>query len=243
MHVRDAKAYTRLADMHAVIDRCELFATEFNMDEAQYSAEANHMDLPEGTTIKSLLGKKKYAKVRKIIRKSYGLDLDFFKECLPLLVNNLLTEKILSDDMQSPLDHTLWAYAKEQGKITVGVETFQEQMDILDHIPLDNQIKQLKGIAKNPEAFRREIMKAAELYEQEDIQKLYKLVKKSTGELRKLMLYDRNVIMAERIARMAAENSGCFAVGAGHLAGQKGVIKLLKAEEFQVKPFKKSVEV
>jgi uncharacterized protein YbaP (TraB family) len=145
--------------------------------------------------------------------------------------------------MQTPLDYTLWTYAKEQGKITVGVETFQEQMDILAHIPLDNQIKQLKEIAKQPAAFRRQIMKAAELYEQEDIRQLYKLVKKSSGELRKLMIYDRNVIMAKRIARMVAENTGCFAVGAGHLAGQNGIIKLLKAEGFKMKPLKKLVAV
>lgn len=235
MHVKDAKAFRRLDEMYHLIDESATFATEFNLEEADHNLTAKGMDLPDGQTLEIILGEKKYKKMSKSIKKAFGLHLDFFKTSKPLLVTNVITGKILSDDMQSSLDESLWNYAKENGKITLGVETFQEQMDILENIPLDYQIKQLKEMAKNVSKFRKQILFIAHLFEEEKIAQLYKNVKKSTGSLRKLMLFDRNVKMANRIGKIALENSIFAAVGAGHLGGSKGVLRLLKKDGFKVK--------
>ncbi len=236
MHVKDAMAFGRLEDMKYAIGICDVFAIEFNLEEANHNMSASGMDLPEGQTLELLLGTKKFNKMKKSIQKSFGFDIAFFNHSKPILLSNIITEKILSDDMQSSLDETLWLYAKEKEKVTLGVETFQEQLDILDQIPLEYQIKQLKEIAKNVSKFRKEIISMAKLFEKEDISKLYKKVKKSSGALRKIMLYDRNINMADRMAKMMEENTSCFAIGAGHLSGKKGVIKLLKDKGLKVKP-------
>ncbi len=236
MHVKDAKAFVRMEDMMHCIRSCDIFATEFNLEEADASITAEGMDLPEDMTLETMLGEKKFSKIRKIIAKAFGLDIMFFKGSIPLLVSNLLVEKVLSDDMQSSLDQTLWAYAKGEDRIMMGIETFQEQMDILGMIPMDYQLKQLKEIAKHTQRFRQQILHTAQLFEEENIQQLYKSTKKSIGPIRKLMLYDRNVKMADRVEKIASEQSLCFAVGAGHLWGKKGLIKLLKTKGFILKP-------
>ncbi len=236
MHVRDAKAFVRLEDMYQCIDATQVFATEFNLEEANHELTANRLDLKEGESLENLLGEKKYQKIKKIIRKGFGLDISFFNQSIPFLLINILTEKILSDDMQSSLDATLWEYAKQQEKTTIGIETLGEQMEILEHIPLSYQIKQLKDLAKNIAKFKKQIIKTTELYQEEDIQKLYKKVNKSLGSLKKLMLVDRNILMAERLSKIVEETSICFAVGAGHLSGKKGLIKLLKNKGYQLKP-------
>ncbi len=242
MHVKDAKAFGRLEDMYACIDNCNVFAIEFNLEEADHNLTSKGMDLPEGKTLEEVLGKKKFKKIAKIIRKAFGLDINasFFENASPILISNILTEKILSEDMQSSLDESLWNYAKEKEKICLGVETFQEQLDILAKIPLDYQVKQLKEIAKNVSRFQKSILKMAGLYEKENIAQLFKSVKKSSGTLRKLMLYDRNAIMAERMEKMIEENATCFAIGAGHLSGKKGLIKLLKDRGLRVNPVLKN---
>jgi uncharacterized protein YbaP (TraB family) len=53
--------------------------------------------------------------------------------------------------------------------------------------------------------------------------------------MRKALLFDRNKIMARRFAEMARQNSLFCAVGAGHLAGQKGMLRLLKKQGFKVR--------
>lgn len=236
MHVKDAKAFGRIDDMKKCIDACEVFATEFNLEEADHTITANHMSLPEGEDLKGMLGKKKFSKMRKIINKAFKVDIAFFNEHIPIMVTNIITGKILSEDMQSSLDESLWNYARESEKVMMGIETFEEQMAILDLIPMEYQIKQLKELAKNTKRFRRQITKTAQLFEEENITQLYKSVKKSTGKLRNVMLYDRNIKMAERVSKIVEEQSLCFAVGAGHLLGKKGLVSLLKEEEYKVKP-------
>ncbi len=232
MHVKDAKAFGRINEMYGMIDGCAVFAPEFNLEEAEFNLTENGMDLPEGMTLEQMLGEKKFKKIRKRILKTFGLDISFFNRSLPIMVTNLATQKILSDDMQSSLDETLFLYAKNNDKIIIGVETFREQMDILGQIPLDYQLKQLKEMAKGVKGFRKQILKTAELYEKGEILKLYKGVKKNMAGLRKLMLYDRNINMADRMEKMIMENPSCFAIGAGHLPGKKGVLKLLKDKGF-----------
>lgn len=243
MHVKDAKAFVRMKDMKKCIKSCDVFATEFNLEEADATLSATAMDLPEGETLEGLLGKKKFVKIRKIIAKSFGVDLVFFNKNLPIIVGNILTEKILSEDMQSSLDVTLWEYAKKKERIMMGIETFAEQMEILGLIPMDYQLKQLKEIAKNTKTFKKQIKQTANAFEAENIQQLYKSVKKSAGKIKKLMLYNRNEKMAERVAKIIEEQPLCFAVGAGHLPGEKGLIKLLKNEGFKVKPVRLSYHV
>jgi uncharacterized protein YbaP (TraB family) len=236
MHVKDAKAFVRMKDMKTCIDECKVFATEFNLEEADASLTADGLNLPNGETLESLLGTKKYTKIRKIVGKAFGVDLDFFNTHIPIMVANVLTESILSEDMQSSLDESLWTYAKEQEKVMMGIETFAEQMDILAKIPMDYQLKQLKEIAKSPKAFKKQIDKVATWFEDENIQQLYKSVRKSAGKIKKIMLYDRNINMVERVSQISQEQSLCFAVGAGHLWGERGLISLLKEGGFKVKP-------
>jgi uncharacterized protein YbaP (TraB family) len=51
-----------------------------------------------------------------------------------------------------------------------------------------------------------------------------------------LLLYDRNKRWAEQIPQLAKDNPTLFAVGAGHLGGEKGVISLLRKKGYVVKP-------
>ncbi len=50
------------------------------------------------------------------------------------------------------------------------------------------------------------------------------------------MLYERNEIMARRFVEIASERSLFCAVGAGHLAGEKGMLRQLKKQGFKTTP-------
>lgn len=241
MHVRDAKAFVRLDDMCHCIDDCEVFATEYDMTEANQSLTAEHLALSEGESLEGLLGKKRFKKINAIIQKVFGMDLSFFNWNIPLMAVNVITGKILSDDMHSSLDESLSIYAREQGKVMIGIETIEEQMTILDNYPMDMQLKQLRELAKKPDKFRKQILHVAELFAQEEIQTLYKVTKKGLGKMRAMMLYDRNKNMAERFGKIAEEQSLCFAVGAAHLPGKKGLLKLLKNDGFSIAPVGRSI--
>ncbi|MFK7806709.1 MAG: TraB/GumN family protein [Saprospiraceae bacterium] len=236
MHVRDKDAFQYRDLVFEKIDACDAFATEFNLEEMEHNVSANLLDLKEGETLDILLSKKQYEKANKVFQKVTGMDLELFNSSQPILVANLMAGKMLSEEMPHSLDETLWQYAREQEKLVLGVETYSEQISILLKIPLDYQVKNLMSIVKNLSAYKKGIKKMTKLYKKADIQQLYKSVKKSSKGMRKLLLYNRNEIMAERIAEMATEQSICVAIGAGHLGGSKGVLRLLKKRGFIVRP-------
>ena len=235
MHVRDARAFQFEHLFYEKIRNCEVFATEFNLDDMQSQTDFT-LSLRDGLQLSDLIKPKTYDKISRIVEQKIGVPLAHFNAMKPIIVTNMLTESVLSSDRLMSLDETLWRFAAENGRILRGIETFEEQVTILNKMSLEEQVKGLKDLASNFSKFRRQLMGMARLYEQADIQKLYKAAKKTVKGSRHLLLYDRNEIMANRIADMAKEMTLCAAIGAGHLAGQKGVLRLLKNLGFQVKP-------
>ena len=55
--------------------------------------------------------------------------------------------------------------------------------------------------------------------------------------LMKKLIDDRNVTMAERVDGFLKGKEPCFVVvGAGHIIGDKGIVKLLQAKGYKVEP-------
>ncbi|MCF8245346.1 MAG: TraB/GumN family protein [Saprospiraceae bacterium] len=236
MHVRDQRAFQKLERVYEAIGECEGFAAEFHLDDAGSGIDSGVMQLPDGQRISDFFSKKKYQKYRTVLLKSTGLDLAQFEHMLPFMVVNFATERLLQQEMPDPLDQHLWGFAKSAGKSLHGIETFQEQMEVLQKITLEDQLKMLSGLCQNIGRFRQYLLRLTELYEASELQLLYKLVKKNSKGMRHLMLYHRNEVMAERIGALVQEQRVFAAIGAAHLGGGKGVLRLLKQHGIVAKP-------
>lgn len=236
MHVRDGRAFQQLEKVHEAIEACDGFAAEFHLEEAEQGIQSSIMQLPGGQRISELVSKKKFERYRNVLRKSTGLDLAKFDRMIPFIVVNFATESLLAQDMPDPLDQHLWNFAKNQGKSLHGIETFQEQMEVLKKITLEDQLKMLSGLCRNIGRFRQYLRRLAELYEASEVQQLYKMVKKNSKGMRPLMLYRRNEVMAERILSLVQQQRVFTAIGAAHLGGSKGVLRLLKKGGLTITP-------
>ena len=235
MHVRDARAFQFEHIFYEKILNCAAFATEFNLDEAQQDSGFSMM-LPDGQQLSDLIKPKVFSKISRIVEKKMGVPLTHFNSLKPIVVTNMLTESVLSSDRMLSLDETLWRFAAQNGRILRGIETFDEQVEILNKMSYDEQIKGLKELTAHFSKFHHQLLDMAAFYEKADILKLYKAARRTTKGSRRLLLFDRNEIMAQRISALAKEMTLCAAIGAGHLAGKKGVLRLLKNLGFDVKP-------
>ena len=218
-----------------VLTKCEGFATEFDLEDADPAMIALHAQLPNNQTLIDFISPKKLDKLERIFLKAAGLPLRGLLRTKPLFITNLLTEKILTEDNSIAMDSELYQLAKEMGKDCLGIETFEEQLGVLNKIPLTYQIKSLLRIGKNIGQFRKGLKRMYTVYESGDIQKIHKMAKKGIGSLRKMMLYQRNTLMADRIFKIIQEKSIFCAIGAGHLGGKQGVLRLLKQQGLLVK--------
>lgn len=238
MHVSDERAFTYESLVQEKIKECDAFALEFNLETANVNVTAEMMNLPDGLTIESMIRPKKFKKINERFNRFTGYDLRQFNRSLPMQITNIMAEVILSKDRLKSLDESLFQFAKEEKKILLGIETFEEQLEIMAKISVESQLRSMLKTFKSFKQFRKQVLKMAELYEKADIQQLYKSSKKSAGAERKLLIYDRNKVMADRIAVMTSEQTIVCAIGAAHLAGKKGVLRYLKMKGLEVKPVK-----
>ncbi|MGG5209582.1 TraB/GumN family protein [Chryseobacterium sp. MIQD13] len=126
--------------------------------------------------------------------------------------------------------------ALKSKKKVYGLEKVEDQMTSINKAyDLRAVIGQLK-MGKEYEILMKEMVAA---FKKEDVQSVYTLFKNEkimNAEQEKAMLTDRNKNWAEKIPEIMTKESSFFAVGGAHLMGENGIISLLKAKGYTVKP-------
>lgn len=236
MHVRDEQAFYFLDRAVQSLQQCEALASEYNLSEQPAPHLASVMLLPEGQLLSDFFRPSQYQKLRAILYKAFGVRVDQYARFMPLMLINIISEQLLQKDRPLALDLQLWEQAGAMGKTRLGIETLDEQLAVLQQIPLNYQIQLLRSLAGNVSRFRKAILKNTGIYQDADPQRLYQMVRRSSHGLRQLLLFQRNRIMADRIEQIVHEQPTLCAVGAGHLAGKEGLIRLLKKQGFRLSP-------
>lgn len=233
MHAKDEAAYSHIDLAKQAMYKCADFYTEINLAAASEKMSSRVYMLPETMTLRQLISERHFQRMEQILYRSFGFPLALMNNYLPLIVVNKIAENILSEDRHLALDAYLWEEAKRMNMHLAGLETLEEQVSLLQSIDIEIQLKSLKDLCANVGKFRKSVMRLSELYTDQNIISLYKQTKHSLGSLRKVMLYDRNTTMARRI-KANLSTSSFYAIGAAHLAGNKGVLALLKKEGVQL---------
>lgn len=236
MHVRDNRAFGQVEMAERCLAECAVFATEFNFSDLDQTALAAALQLPEGLLLEDLLGKNAWKRLAHFAAKHPALHPDALRFEHPMRVSAILSAGFMAEETPCSLDETLWNSAKALGLETTGVETFAEQIQILRSITLEEHVENLRAFLKNQKAHKRRSQKMLEWYQNGDLQNLYRSAKRETRGLRARLLYRRNEIMTARFAAIAREKTLFCAVGAGHLAGAKGMLRGLKKMGFEAQP-------
>jgi uncharacterized protein YbaP (TraB family) len=234
MHVRDLRAFQWLEPAKVCIGRCDVFATEFDFSDTDHAAVEAVLQLPADQTLDVLLKRGTWKNLQFYCQKKLGISAENMLHQHPMTVSMALTNALLADEAARSLDETLWEYARALGKPTTGVETFDEQLQTLKNISFEQHLKSLTWLLKNYNRQKRRLKKMLRWYQSGDLQQLYQAAKKDARGMRRIMLYERNQIMTHRFAEIATERSLFCAVGAGHLAGEKGMLRMLKKQGFTI---------
>lgn len=236
MHVRDQLAFGALPQLYNCIDQCDALATEFRLDDLQSGGIGMARFGMTSPPLDTLYNPRVYQRMSKALYRYFGLDLDSLKNLPPFFILNLLNEQLLAKDMPMSLDEQLSSYAKSKKKDCLGVESLLEQMALLRKIPLKQQLKSLRSMLENIRSHRSQLLKLGQLYATGDPVRIYQSTRTGAGSLRKLLIFDRNRIMADRITNICQTKAVFVAIGAGHLAGGKGVLRFLKHNGLSIRP-------
>ena len=236
MHVRDARAYGRIDTVYAALDRCRIFATEFDLDSVGDNHDPTALYLDGDTTLQDYLSPRNYLRLRSILHRAFDFNLDRHRRLRPMIISNLLGEQVLAGQFAESLDVHLWTRATARGMELTGLESYASQRELLQQLPVATQLKSLLAIGRHPARFRRQTQRLADLYAAGRLDTLYQTTRRGAGGMRAALIFQRNRRMAARIDELARRAPLFAAVGAAHLPGGKGVLRLLKQRGWRVRP-------
>ena len=202
--------------------------------------------MPAGTTYNDLLSDEDYELVNAELIKTFKIGLKELGAMQPQLLLTLYTaamHKSLSDsDNENYLDSYFQHAATEKGKEVLGLESAEYQIDMLfGQFSLKRQAELLVETIKHRDIALQQIQRLNDFYKSGNIEALYNMAKNSSNsfdlnalELER-MLDTRNNAWAETLNDLLREKSCFVAVGALHLPGEQGIIKLLRKKGFKVK--------
>lgn len=236
MHVRDNRAFAGLKQVLDYLHQCDAFAAEIDFAEVDPARLAQAARLPRGRHLRDCLSPSVYAKLNALVQQELGQPLFLFDQLAPVMLVNQLSEAQLEEEQHQPLDQVLYHEAQIVGKQLLGLESFEEQLAVFDQLDWRTQCRSLKHIATHFKRFKRGLRQTTAAYIKGDITQLLHKTQRSIGNMRRPLLYDRNRRMATRFMQYSAHQALFGAVGAAHLAGEQGMLRLLKQQGCRLRP-------
>ncbi|MCX6256538.1 MAG: TraB/GumN family protein [Bacteroidia bacterium] len=237
IHIQDKRVFEYSKSVEHRLLECDVYAMEMLTDGIDPEEIKNAM-LMKDSTIDQLLSKDDYEKLDNYFKEQIGMSIMMFNKTKPFFISAEMLDPLIKKEMDEPLDIHLMNLAKENNKKVIGIETFDEQVETVDKIPLKEQAEMLVksiGDTANPEAKYEEMVVT---YLNADLDKMIELTNDTSLPMNfaRIFVDDRNKHMAIRIAKFAKKKPTFFAIGAAHLAGKNGVISLLRKKGYTVTP-------
>ena len=211
------------------------------------------MMLPDGLTLDSLLNADEMGRLNAYMKNLMGMDLtnpmigQQMKKMTPSALSTTLTmlsfmKKSNGFDIQNQFDSYFQKEAVKEGKGVGGLETMAFQIKtLLAGTPMERQKEQLMCLVDNA-AFMDEMNEGiVHAFFAQDIDAIEKALNvklnnscDSRPEEENALIYDRNADWITKMPAIMASKPTLFAVGAGHLPGEKGVLHLLRQAGYAV---------
>lgn len=223
-------------------EQADSVSFELLMDMSTIRKTAKGMFFIGEQSLDQVIGKDLFDQVVKAMRQYHIIP--------PMLLKKLKPWAVIATLSTPPpktgqfLDLLLYKKA-QQLKISIyALESVEEQLAVFEAFTLDEQMFMLKETLKQLDKMPGLFDKLHELYLQRDLTALMKFTvenmrdssdnKALVDAFYKRIVDDRNMRMVERMEKRLQEGNAFIAVGALHLPGDKGLLKLLQARGYRV---------
>ncbi len=227
IHLATEEAYFHWGRIEKLIDTYDNVFTESSLEYTSQQEINKYVFFEEPDTFLQYLTLNRWERMRKTFIRYFNVDIERMRDMRPLFILSALYQSIEPSSGRS-LDHRIWQYAEENGKCVDGIETIEEQIQIMLGLSIGMQYRHLSRMSRRISGLKAKYKSILRAYQEEDILKLLNLSKSSLGLDRATLLQNRNEIMVDRMIIYHKEKPSFFCFGAGHLAGSDGVITLLK---------------
>lgn len=205
------------------------------------------MMLPEGKTLTELLTPEQMQKLNATMKELLGVDMSNpmvaqqMNKMLPQALVTQLTvimylKKHSGFNPTQSFDDYFQQQAVAQGKLVGGFETMDFQLQALfGSISIERQIELLMCFLNNREWEESQVDNIVEAFFAQDLNRIEAAMDEkqdnscdATDEENDLLIYGRNATWLKKMPEIMQQKSTFFAVGAAHLAGERGVLAGLR---------------
>ncbi len=222
------------------IDQSEKIVLELDIDDPDFQTDLLQlMTFTDGETLKDYCSEEEYAKLRKAIKGDSAMVEIMMPRFKPILLISRIMDESLT--CQDPVNYELYfvEQAQKSDKEIIGLESPADQMAVFDNIPYDEQIDLIiETYIDSAELTGGQMDTLYQYYLAQDIQGLYDLSMSTEvfDDLLTRLFDDRNLDWSQQIPKLCRDYSCFIAVGAGHLAGPRGLLQLLREQDYTVTP-------
>ncbi|HTN07813.1 TraB/GumN family protein [Agriterribacter sp.] len=210
---------------------------EVDMDDPAMNMKMMQLSLLQGKKLSDIFSDSDYNKLNIFFRDTIGMPLTLLNTMKPFVLLSMLTLKSLPCSDPQSYEMTFVEMAKAQSKEIQGLETIEAQMKIFDDMPDSIQVQMVMRYVNEFDEQKKEFEKMVEVYKQQNLDALYRHIMASPdiSGSEETLLYNRNQKWIPIMENAIQKEKIFFAVGAGHLAGPRGVINLLREKGYTVK--------
>ena len=254
-HFAPANMMEKIPGMERALEGCDVVVGEIDKEEmmgqdAQMKM-ATAMMAPPDSTLDVLFSPEDYAIVEQVFNKYFS------NMGVKLSQMNMLKPGAISVQMQAMqavkhfpnfneselIDMAVQTRANEMGRPSIGLETIDEQIELLFNSPLTEQAEGLLEACKKDDLFTVQSSALVEAYMAQDLAQVEKIFTDpelggEDAEAMDALIYDRNRNWVEKLVKMMPERAALVCVGAGHLPGDQGLLQLLRDRGYTVEPMK-----
>ncbi len=221
------------------LEATEQLYLELDMDDKSIQMQMMKlMMMKDGAKLSTLLSPEDFKILDEFMKNNLNMSAKMFDSFKPFMISSMLFPKMLDCKSQS-VESELMKITKEQNEEIFGLEIAEDQMKVFDEISYQDQAEELlKTVKDNLEKDKKEFQEMITIYQNKDIEGMLKLMNESdnkiTSENQDILLNDRNKNWIPIMVKTMKDKPTFFGVGAGHLAGEEGVIKLLRKKGYKV---------
>lgn len=237
------KSYAVPRKVKNAMKECEVFATKLILDNSSQKKFNKAVKIPNDGWINDYLTDDELNQLRLLLMMRFDVREHAYhynySRLQPIILVTTTTALYLDKNIIFPEEEL--AHIAKKGRLTFkGFGTIQEEIDAFEKFPIKDQVEALKYTVNNFEQHLNDYDKLVKYYiEDESLIKVKDETLKATNEsepFQQIYYTDRIKNWYPEIKTTINNKSTFIALGAPFLAGDTGLIQLLKNEGYTVKP-------
>jgi len=245
IHLIPAEKFFLPEGTEAAMDTAEVLFLEVDM--TMMEDPTTQLKIMQGSFMKDnmslsdLLTEEEYSLVKSHF-KEMGIPIFFLERLKPIFLTVFADGSINPNSIQEGT-HKVYELeftemAEKQEMEVKGLESFEFQLNLMDSIPYKDQAKMLLESIRGVQEEQMNYDSLVNLYLSQDLTAMLNRTEEDQdlGESESLLLDDRNENWIPEMEKSMKRSSCFFAVGAAHLAGPNGVIRLLEQKGYTLNP-------